>query len=228
MIPFLFRTRGPVAVRATRPRHLVGFQQGNAMIEHDRLADALALAHEAHRNQKRKGTDIPYIAHPMAVASLVLEYGGGEGQAVAALLHDTIEDGGEAYADRIERIFGAEVLAMVRDCTDGSFEHKAAARTPHAKYANWRERKLQYMQHLRAMPADSPSLLVSACDKLHNARAILADLHLLGPALFERFTGRRAGTLWYYDELAGIFLDKRATPAAALSRAVAAMHAEAG
>jgi (p)ppGpp synthase/HD superfamily hydrolase len=197
------------------------------MIEQDRLARALALAHEAHRTQKRKGTDIPYIAHPMAVASLVLEHGGSEDQAIAALLHDTIEDGGEAYADRIGEAFGPEVLAMVRDCTDGSFEHKAAARTPHAKYANWRERKLQYMQHLRAMPADSPSLLVSVCDKLHNARAILADLRLLGDALFDRFTGRRDGTLWYYDELAGIFADKGVAPARSLNRAVTAMRAEA-
>lgn len=197
------------------------------MIEQDRLAAALALAHDAHRVQKRKGTDIPYIAHPMAVASLVLEYGGSEDQAIAALLHDTVEDGGEAYADRIDAAFGPEVLAMVRDCTDGSFEQKAVACTSNAKYANWRERKLQYMQHLRAMPAESPSLLVSACDKLHNACAILADLRLLGDALFDRFTGRRDGTLWYYDELAGIFADKGAAPARSLNRAVAAMHAEA-
>ncbi len=167
------------------------------MIEDDRLAAALALAHDAHRTQKRKGTDIPYIAHPMAVASLVLEYGGSEDQAIAALLHDTIEDGGEACADRIDEAFGPEVLAMVRDCTDGSFEHKVAA------------------------------LLVSACDKLHNARAILADLRLLGDALFTRFTGRRDGTLWYYDELAGIFADKGAAPARSLNSAVTAMHAEA-
>jgi (p)ppGpp synthase/HD superfamily hydrolase len=196
------------------------------MIEQDRLAAALALAHDAHRIQKRKGTDIPYIAHPMAVASLVLEYGGSEDQAIAALLQDTIEDGGEAYAGRIGVAFGPGVLAMVRDCTDGSFEQKAAARTPHAKYAEWRVRKQAYMQHLRATPADSPALLVSACDKLHNARAILADLRLLGDALFDRFTGRRDGTLWYYDELAGIFADKGAAPARNLARAVAAMHAE--
>jgi (p)ppGpp synthase/HD superfamily hydrolase len=197
------------------------------MIENDRLAAALALVHEAHRTQKRKGTDIPYIAHPMAVASLVLEYGGSEDQAIAALLHDVIEDAGEAYAGRIDEAFGPEVLAMVRDCTDGSFEHKAAARTPHAKYAEWKARKQAYVQHLRVMPADSPSLLVSACDKLHNARAILADLRLLGDALFTRFTGRRDGTLWHYDELAGIFADKGAAPARSLNRAVAAMHAEA-
>ena len=196
------------------------------MIEHDRLAAALALAHDAHRIQKRKGTDIPYIAHPMAVASLVLEYGGSEDQAIAALLHDTVEDGGEAYAGRIGAAFGPGVLAMVRDCTDGSFEQKAAAQTPHAKYAEWRVRKQAYMQHLRATPADSPALLVSACDKLHNARAILADLRLLGDALFDRFTGRRDGTLWYYDELSAIFADKGTAPARNLARAVAAMHAE--
>lgn len=196
------------------------------MIEHDRLAAALALAHDAHRIQKRKGTDIPYIAHPMAVVSLVLEFGGSEDQAIAALLHDTIEDGGEAYADRIGEAFGRDVLAMVRDCTDGSFENKAAVRTPHAKYVEWKARKQAYMQHLRAMPAESPSLLVSACDKLHNARAILADLRLLGDALFDRFTGRRDGTLWYYEELAGIFADKGAVPARSLARAVTTMHAE--
>lgn len=197
------------------------------MIEHDRLAAALALAHEAHRDQKRKGTVIPYIAHPMAVASLVFTHGGSEGQAIAALLHDTIEDAGEAYAQRIGTAFGLDVLAMVRDCTDGSFENKAAARTPEAKFANWRQRKLAYIDHLRSMPADSPALLVSACDKLDNATAILTDLRLLGPTLFERFTGRRDGTLWYYDQLAGIFLDKRVAPAAALNRSVAAMRAEA-
>lgn len=197
------------------------------MIEEDRLARALALAHEAHRTQKRKGTGIPYIAHPMAVASLVLSHGGSEDQAIAALLHDTIEDAGEAYVQRINEAFGPDVLAMVRDCTDGSFENKAAARTPEAKYANWRQRKLAYMQHLAAMPPDSPSLLVSACDKLDNARAILADLRLLGDALFERFTGRRDGTLWYYSELADIFVDKHAAPARSLARVVTAIRAEA-
>jgi len=197
------------------------------MIEHDSLADALALAHEAHRTQKRKGTDIPYIAHPMAVASLVLTHGGSEDQAIAALLHDVIEDAGEAYAGRIHEAFGPDVLAMVRDCTDGSFENKSVARTPEAKFANWRTRKLAYIDHLNSMSAGSPALLVSACDKLDNARAILADLRLLGSALFERFTGRRDGTLWYYDQLAGIFLEKRVAPAAALNRAVVAMHAEA-
>lgn len=145
------------------------------MIEHDRLAAALALAHEAHLNQKCKSTVIPYIAHPMAVASLVFTHGGSEDQAIAALLHDTIEDAGETYAQRIGTAFGLDVLAMVRDCTDDSFENKATARTREAKFASWRQRKLAYIDHLRSMPADSPALLVSACDKLDNARAILAE-----------------------------------------------------
>lgn len=196
------------------------------MIAEDRLGRALALAHEAHRLQKRKGTDIPYIAHPMAVSSLVLQFGGSEDQAIAALLHDTIEDGGEAYAERIGTGFGAAVLAMVRDCTDGSFEQKAGARTPEAKFANWRERKIAYMAHLAAVPDTSPSLLVSACDKLDNARAILADLRLLGDALFQRFTGRREGTLWYYDQLSRIFADKGVAPSAVLARVVAAIQDE--
>lgn len=196
------------------------------MLEDNRLATALAMAHAAHRDQMRKGTDIPYISHPLAVAALVLEYGGGEDQAIAALLHDVIEDAGEDWAERIGGAFGPRVLAMVRHCTDGSFEHKAAARTRQAKYTNWRERKTAYLQHLRVLPRNSPALLVSACDKLHNARAIVADLRLLGPSLFNRFTGRRDGTLWYYDELANIFADKGVAPAAAIVRAVKAMHGE--
>ncbi len=197
------------------------------MTEQDRLATALAIAHDAHREQKRKGTDIPYIAHPLSVASLVLAYGGSEDQAAAALLHDTIEDGGEAYADRIEAALGPDVLAMVRACSDGTAEGKAAARTPEAKYTDWRHRKLQYVDHLRKLPVTSPALLVSACDKLDNARAILADLRLLGDAIFDRFTGRRDGTLWYYEELAGICADKGVAPAASLIRTVTAMQAEA-
>lgn len=194
------------------------------MTSEDRLAAALALAHTAHRIQRRKGTDIPYISHPMAVAALVFEFGGNEDQAIAALLHDTIEDAGEAYADRIGAEFGPAVLAMVRGCTDGSFEAKSAARTTEARYANWRARKLAYLEHLHAVAPAAPVLLVSACDKLHNVRSIVADLHLIGNALFDRFTGRRDGTLWYYDELADIFADKGAAPARALARAVTSMH----
>ncbi len=194
------------------------------MLHEDRLAAALAMAHDAHRTQKRKGTDIPYISHPMAVASLVLEYGGTETQAMAALLHDAIEDGGEDYDNRIGEAFGMEVLEIVRDCTDGTAEAKAAATTPEAKRAAWKARKVAYLEHLEAKPATAPSLLVSACDKLHNVRAIVGDLHAVGHKVFERFKAGREGTLWYYDELVRIFRDKGVAPSGSLARTVDAMH----
>src|SRR5690625_2013743 len=194
------------------------------MLKQDRLAAALALAHDAHRTQKRKGTDIPYIAHPMAVASLVLEHGGSETQAMAALLHDAIEDGGADYDNRIGEAFGMDVLEMVRDCTDGTAEAKAAATTVEAKRAAWEARKLAYLDHMKAKPATTPSLLVSACDKLHNARAIVGDLETVGAEVFERFKAGREGTLWYYGELAHIFKAKNVPPAASLARAVDAMR----
>ena len=200
-----------------------------AGVGHDRLAEALAVAHDAHGAQKRKGTDIPYLAHPLAVAALVLEFGGSEDQAVAALLHDVLEDGadrpGEAPWDqRIGAAFGPAVLAIVRACTDGTFEQKAAARTPEARYADWQQRKQRYLEHLRGVPAGDPALLVSACDKLHNARCIVSDLQG-GYPVFERFTGRRNGTLWYYGELVDIFCAKGVAAAGALYRAVKRMDA---
>ena len=190
------------------------------MLNHDRLGRALALAHKAHRTQKRKGTDIPYISHPMAVSALTLEYGGNEDQAIAALLHDAIEDGGQAYAPLIEEVFGFGVLGMVLDCTDGTAEGKATAATPEGKLADWKTRKLAYLEHLRGKPPATPSLLVSACDKLHNARTILFDFRKLGEPLFRRFTAGREGTLWYYDELATIFMEKQLVPSSSLRHVV--------
>lgn len=186
------------------------------MLNHDRLGRALTLAHQAHRTQKRKGTDIPYISHPMAVSALTLEYGGNEDQAIAALLHDAIEDGGQDYAPLIEEAFGSDVLGMVLDCTDGTTEDKAAAVTPEEKLADWKARKLAYLEHLRSRSPATPSLLVSACDKLHNARTILFDFRKLGEPLFRRFTASREGTLWYYDELATIFVAKQLAPSSSL------------
>lgn len=174
-----------------------------------RFSDAVQLAIEAHHGQVRKGTTIPYIAHPLAVASLVLEYGGSEDQAIAAVLHDAIEDGGEAYAPRIEATFGAEVLALVQASSDGTAEGKAKARTPAAKRTDWRRRKEAYLQRLET---DAPTaLLVTACDKLHNARAIVADLEVVGPAVFNRFSAGRDGTLWYYAQ-AELVLRRRKCP----------------
>ncbi|MBN8728455.1 MAG: HD domain-containing protein [Xanthomonadales bacterium] len=196
------------------------------MIDGEGLAAALALAAEAHRGQVRKGTRIPYIAHPMAVAALVLEFGGSGDQAIAALLHDAIEDGGTAFAAHIGEAFGPEVLAMVEACTDGTAEGKAEAVTFEEKRAGWRRRKDAYLAHLEAMPAGSPALLVPACDKLHNAHAIMEDFHREGARVFERFTGRRDGTLWYYARIAEIFASKDVAPAARLARVVGAMQRE--
>ena len=194
-----------------------------------RLADALALAIEAHDGQSRKGTCIPYITHPLAVASLVLDYGGSEDQAIAAMLHDAIEDGKDKpgcgpYAARILAAFGPAVLAMVEGCTDGTAKDKSAAADTRA---NWQTRKDGYLAALAQHPAGDPTLLVSCCDKLHNARAILADLRALGPVVFDRFKGGRKGTLWYYSALAESFTAKGIAPAAALAEVTAAMAQEA-
>ncbi len=194
-----------------------------------RLAEALALAIEAHDGQLRKGTRIPYIAHPLAVASLVLDHGGSEDQAIAALLHDAIEDGKDKlgfkpYAARILEAFGPAVLAMVEGCTDGTAMDKATAADVRA---NWQTRKDGYLAALAQHPAGDPTLLVSCCDKLHNARAILADLRAQGPKVFDRFTAGREGTLWYYSALAESFTAKGLAPAAALAEVTAAMAQEA-
>ncbi len=173
-----------------------------------RLALALALAIEAHNGQKRKGTQIPYVAHPMAVAAIALEHGADEDQAIAALLHDAVEDGGAPYAERIRQQFGDRVAAIVDGCTDGVPDangHKE----------DWKPRKLRYIAHLEQ--ASDDVMLVSGADKLHNARAIVSDLQRIGQVVFERFTAPRDETLWYYDELAKAHT-RRGTPVAAALR----------
>jgi (p)ppGpp synthase/HD superfamily hydrolase len=184
-----------------------------------RYTAALNLAARAHEGQPRKGTPIPYITHPVAVAGLVAQYGGDEDQQLAALLHDVLEDGGPQFAPEIETKFGERVLAMVQGCTDG---------TPDAngQKAPWAQRKRDYLAHLAAAPDDT--LLVSACDKLSNARAILDDLVTVGPAVFERFTAKRDGTLWYYNELAKVFTARRSPVAVALNATVTEIERLAG
>lgn len=160
----------------------------------DRFDRALGYASRLHREQVRKGTAIPYVSHLMAVASLVLEHGGDETQAIAGLLHDAAEDqGGEATLREIAREFGDEVAAIVSDCTDAWGEPKPP----------WRARKEAYLAELPKKPATS--LLVSLADKTHNARAIRMDQIVIGPAIFDRFTGGREGTLWYYRGLSDTF-----------------------
>lgn len=185
----------------------------------DRIAQALALAVDAHDGQKRKGTQIPYIAHPMGVAAIALEHGADEAQAMAALLHDAVEDGGPEYAERIRQQFGDRVADIVLGCTDGvpnAAGHKEA----------WQPRKERYIAHLRE--ASDDVLLVSGSDKLHNARAIVEDLLRIGPAVFDRFSASQAQTLWYYESLASIFAQRGSPVAAALSDTVGRMKALAG
>ena len=180
-----------------------------------RLGQALALAVQAHDGQMRKGTAIPYIAHPMGVASIALEFGASEDQATAALLHDALEDGGPHYAPLIEAQFGAGVLALVQACTDGVPDASGAK-------ADWGERKRAYLAHLAEAPDEV--LLVSGADKLHNARAIVSDLITIGPDLFKRFKAGREGTLWYYRALADVFTRRRAPMAVMLDAEVRQME----
>jgi (p)ppGpp synthase/HD superfamily hydrolase len=181
-----------------------------------KLSNALALAVQAHEGQVRKSTSIPYISHPMAVSAIALEFGASEDQAIAALLHDTIEDGGTQYANIIKAQFGDHVHDLVQGCTDG-------APDTNGKKAPWSERKTAYLQHLEA--ASDEVLLVSCSDKLHNARAIVSDLINEGPSVFDRFSSTKEQTLWYYRQLAMIFNNRKSPPAKALEAAVSQMEA---
>jgi len=194
----------------------------------ERFIRAVDYARDAHASQTRKGTSIPYIAHLLGVASLALDYGGDEDQAIAALLHDTIEDQGEHHEAIIRRQFGDRVADIVLACTDGTQEGKAAAQTPEAKRADWEHRKRRYLAHLAEATDDA--LLVSGCDKLHNARAIVADLRVpaVGAKVFDRFTGRRDGTLWYYHEIAKVFTERGVPMAGELQSVVHTMEGNGG
>jgi len=164
------------------------------LILSQRFEDALVYAARLHAKQIRKGTTIPYVSHLLSVASIVLEHGGNEVEAIAALLHDAIEDqGGAETREEIRRRFGDAVVSIVDGCTDAEVIPKPP----------WKERKEQYIARLSHA---SPSiLLVSAADKLHNARAILGDYRALGENLWDRFNGGKEGTLWYYKSLVDAF-----------------------
>jgi (p)ppGpp synthase/HD superfamily hydrolase len=186
----------------------------------ERLIDALGVAAGLHGTQRRKASAIPYLAHLLGTCSIALEYGAGEDEAIAALLHDAIEDVQPTERARAAvAAFGPEVLRIVEGCSDSDVHPKPP----------WRERKEAYLAHLDE--ADAPILLVSAADKLHNARSIVIDLRRLGDVTWERFNGGRDGSLWYYRALVDAF---RANPAhlpdlvAELDRTVGEMEALAG
>jgi (p)ppGpp synthase/HD superfamily hydrolase len=164
----------------------------------DRFEAAFRLAARAHLGQVRKGTTIAYISHPMAVASLVLEDDGDEDEAIAALLHDVVEDS-EVTVAEVAAGFGERVAAIVEGCTDAFTEPKLP----------WRERKEGYLARL---PSHPEAWRVSLADKLHNARTIAADLRRDGVATLDRFNGGREGTLWYYRSLADFFAEHRPGP----------------
>lgn len=160
----------------------------------ERFTDALTYAARIHRNQMRKGTAIPYLSHLMSVAAIVLEHGGNEDEAIAALLHDAPEDqGGQKTLNDIRERFGDRVADIVESCSD-SLEQKPENKQP------FHERKSAYQRHLRDA-TDSSVLLVSAADKLHNARATAADLRRYGPDVWTRFNASREDSLWNYGQL---------------------------
>jgi len=172
----------------------------NDLLTH-RFEAALIYALRLHADQTRKGSATPYFAHLMSVAALVLEDGGDEDEAIAALLHDAIEDqGGAEVRAEIRRRFGERVAAIVDGCTDAETIPKPP----------WRARKERYLASL----ADaSPAVIrVEAADKLHNARSILRDYRRLGESLWSRFSGGREGTLWYYREMTRILQERTDSP----------------
>jgi len=174
-----------------------------AFVLDERFAEAVAYACRAHALQARKGTQVPYASHLLAVASLVLEHGGDEDQAIAALLHDVIEDCGVQHEAVIAERFGPEVARLVRGCTDADTQPKP----------EWLPRKKAYIARLDE--GDDRLRLVAACDKLHNLRCILWDLRdpEIGPAVFDRFWADAEQTLWYYRSLGEVF-ERHACPVA--------------
>jgi (p)ppGpp synthase/HD superfamily hydrolase len=159
-----------------------------------RFEEALVYAAQLHANQVRKGTEVPYIAHLLAVASIVLEHGGNEYEAIAALLHDAIEDQGlDATRQEIKRRFGDRVVEIVDGCTDSDVLPKPP----------WKCRKQKHIDHLRG--ASRSILLVSAAEKLHNARAILAGLSTTERIAVEPLQRTQKRTVWYYRALVRVY-----------------------
>ena len=170
----------------------------------EKFDEALKLASDLHREQTRKETPIPYMAHLMAVAGIVLEanayhqFDDIEDIAIGALLHDAIEDQGHKInLKQIREKFGDRVHDIVHDCSDAVIEEE------HQKKAPWRKRKEAYIAKIKDKPRET--LLVSCADKLHNARSIMFDYDRIGDAIWDRFTAEKDETLWYYEGLCESF-----------------------
>jgi (p)ppGpp synthase/HD superfamily hydrolase len=166
-----------------------------------RYAKAVAMATAAHAGVFRKGTTVPYISHPLAVSAMAMEYGGDEDVAIAAVLHDVVEDAGREYIVPIREEFGLRVADLVMAVSN-------------IGRGSWREKKVEYLAHLARSNDDV--LLIAGSDKLHNARAIVSD----GPTVFAKFKAPKEDVLWYYTELAAMFNARGAPMASALSETV--------
>ena len=177
------------------------------MVLSDRFLTAVTFATTMHRGQVRKSTDIPYICHPLGVASLLIEAGADEDQVIAGLLHDIAEDcGGEPRLNEIEKKFGARVASIIRGCSDSLVASDG-------EKAPWRERKEDHIKHLKF--GDFDTLLVTAADKTHNARAIVTDLQSIGNEVWKRFNIQTTPDLilWYYNSIFEVLQDRGVTPA---------------
>jgi (p)ppGpp synthase/HD superfamily hydrolase len=164
------------------------------MVLSPQFSAALIYAFKAHSNQVRKLTRTPYVSHVLAVCSLALENGADESTAIAALLHDVVEDcGGAPRRQEIAALFGERVAGIVMECSDTDVSPKPP----------WKARTEAYLAHLPAASAEAR--LVSCCDKLHNARCILLEVQKSGLDAFAKFSGGVDGTLWYYRELVRIY-----------------------
>jgi len=180
----------------------------------ERFERALVFAHRVHRDQRRKGSGIPYVSHLLAVCSLAIEAGADEDEAIAALLHDAAEDqGGRRTLEQIKTAFGARPASIVEELSD----------TFSAPKPPWRKRKEEHIAKLHT--ASESALLITACDKLHNARCILIDYRQHRGSLWNRFKGGRAGTLWYYRQVTDLLRSRSSGPVLdALEEAVSQMH----
>lgn len=160
-----------------------------------KFVEAVAYAADAHAGQVRKGSDVPYIAHPLAVSSLVLEFGGDEDLAIAGLLHDVVEDCDPLYGAKIQEVFGTRVASIVYQLTDGIPDENG-------NKPEWRPRKEEHIAKLKH--ANPDVLLVMACDKIHNARSLRSELPLRGLNAYAKFRGGIDGTFWYLKSCADL------------------------
>jgi (p)ppGpp synthase/HD superfamily hydrolase len=167
----------------------------------ERFEEALPYAARIHAGDVRKGSEVPYVSHVLAVCALVLEDGGDEDEAIAALLHDAGEDaGGRERVEEIRERFGGVVARIVEECSD-------TLETPKPP---WRERKEAYLAHLEA--ASPEAIRVSLADKVHNARSLERDQRAIGDDFWRRFNASRDDVLWYYRELAGVYAKRSTSP----------------